>query len=390
MKEIIPGSREQKRKTLLDSVESIRDIVEEGSDEAEEIRTLPKAAVDALESSGLFGLKLPESLGGSEADPVTQLEVIEALTKIDTSAGWSMMIGATSAALPGAFLADEAIDVIFAGGRAPRFAGSGMPGGEAIQNAGGYTVNGRWSFASGVLHSEWSFAGILIPRGGDERPDFQVMVFPTSQAQIHDDWHAAGLKGTGSCDFSVTDIFVSEEFMWDPLNQKPKRGGPLYRIPPPGFVTNEHAGFALGAGRRALDEVVELAKTKRRGGLLLLAERPSFQKAIGECDLKLRAARSLAIESHEEAWERVCADEEISRELLAELRGSATLATDAALYVAAESFRFAGAEALYSSNVLQRCLRDITAASQHYLMSNTAYEIQGQVVLGMTDVNPLG
>ena len=124
--------------------------------------------------------------------------------------------------------------------------------------------------------------------------------------------------------------------------------------------------------------------------MLLLAERPSFQKAIGECDLNLRAARSLAIESHEEAWERVCADEEISRELLAELRGSATLATDAALYVAAESFRFAGAEALYSSNVLQRCLRDIAAASQHYLMSNTAYEIQGQVVLGMTDVNPLG
>lgn len=118
-----PAGRKEKRQVLLSAVEDIREVLEAGADQAEEDGTLPLASVDALYEAGLLALKLPDELGGAEADPVTQLEVIEALARIDSAAAWSTMIGATSIAAPGAYLSDEAIEKMFVGGRPPRGAG---------------------------------------------------------------------------------------------------------------------------------------------------------------------------------------------------------------------------------------------------------------------------
>ena len=115
-----PAGREEKRQVLLNAVEGVREVLEAGADQAEEDGTIPQASVDALYEAGLLALKLPTELGGAEADPVTQLEVIEALARIYSAAAWSTMIGATSIAAPGAYLPDEAIEKMFAGGRPPR------------------------------------------------------------------------------------------------------------------------------------------------------------------------------------------------------------------------------------------------------------------------------
>ena len=249
-------------------------------------------------------LKLPAAFGGAEADPVTQLKVIEALTRIDPSAGWCTMIGASAAAMLAVFLPDEAIEQVFAGGRVPRAAGVFMPAGRAAPTEGGYVVSGRWSFASGIRHSQWVSAGALVApdesNGAEERNGTRhlMAVFPTSEARIHDNWQVVGLKGTGSNDFSVSGLFVPEAFTWDVMRTLPKRGGPLYHLGIPGFVANEHSAFALGVGRRALDAIIELAQEKQRGygNSSSLAMRPSFQRAIGQCDLRLRASRAFVIE----------------------------------------------------------------------------------------------
>ena len=102
------------RRALLDAVERARAVVAAGADEAERLRTLPAATVAVLRDTGLLGLKLPAVLGGAEADPVTQIEVIEALTTVDASAGWCLMVGATTGALPAVFLGDEAVAAMFA------------------------------------------------------------------------------------------------------------------------------------------------------------------------------------------------------------------------------------------------------------------------------------
>ncbi len=145
-----PTDTVAKRRILMDAVESVRPTLEANAQAAEESATLPQASVDALYDSGLLRLKLPHTLGGAEADPITQLDVLEAVSRIDPAAGWCLMIGAASVGSLGAFLPDDAIDELFAGGNPPRTAGAFAPYGTAIPVDGGYRVTGRWPFGSGV------------------------------------------------------------------------------------------------------------------------------------------------------------------------------------------------------------------------------------------------
>ena len=381
-----PNDTAAKRRVLMDAVESVRPTLEANAQAAEESATLPPASVAALYDSGLLRLKLPHVLGGAEADPITQLDVLEAVSRIDPAAGWCLMIGAASVGSLGAFLPDDAIDELFAGGNPPRTAGAFAPYGTAIPVAGGYRVSGRWPFGSGVRHSDWVSAGARV-KSDDAHPLQLRVVMPRREVTVHDNWQVMGLRGTGSCDFSVDDLFVPERFAWDVSRTEPTRGGPLYRLGRPGFVTNEHSAFALGVGRRALDAVTEVAASKTRGynSTNLLANRPVLQRAIGECDLRLRAARALNVEILGDAWDAVCAGHPPAPPLQAQMRAVATHTTDVAADVATQAFRYGGGSALFTTNILQQCLRDVNAAAQHQMVSDTAYENHGQFLLGLPD-----
>ena len=372
------------RRALLDAVDRVRDVVAKGADEAEQLRTLPAATVAALRDTGLLGLKLPAVLGGAEADPVTQIDVIEALTAVDPSTGWCLMVGATTAALPAVFLGDAPMRVMFAGGAMPLAAGCYMPTGQAIAQPGGFRVTGRWAFASGIRHAEWVSGTAWVVRDGAASPERRVFVVRTDEVDVHDTWHVAGLRGTGSCDFSVKEHFVPEEFTWDIERAHPRRGGALYRLGLPAFVTNEHAAFALGVARRALDAITALAAGKTRGlKPAPLIGRGSFQRFVGEAELRLRAARALAVQLNEAAFITVGIGESLTARQHAELRSAAVLATETALDIVTRAFRYAGGSAVYDASVLQRCLRDLNAGAQHFMVSDSAYEGLGQILLGL-------
>ena len=378
------------RRTLLSSVEDIADTLTAQVPIDEAHNTLSPESVKILEDAGMFRLKLPAELGGAEADPTTQMLVLEALAYASSAASWCAMVGSTSVGLLGAFLPDTAIAEMFPSGHIPLGAVVAMPIGKTEIVDGGYLLSGRWPFASGVRHSEWIGAGAIVVRDGT--PERRMMVFPTASVELHDNWQVAGLKGTGSCDFSVDGLFVQEAFTWNLLDGVQNRGGPVYQIGHPGFVANEHAGFALGVARRALDAFTEREAAKKpgyTGKLSSLSARPTVQRMLGAGDLKLRAARSLAIELNDAAYQAVVEGGRPSTRLQGELRAIASYCTEVALEVVTDAFRNSGGGAIYQQNILQQCLRDMNVAAQHLMVSKIAYENLGQMMLGIPDVNPI-
>jgi indole-3-acetate monooxygenase len=181
-----------------------------------------------------------------------------------------------------------------------------MAFGRATAVEGGYRLTGRWSWASGIRHCDWLQSPALVNGTNGSAGELRIFVFPAEQAQLYDNWNVMGLKGTGSCDFSITDMFVPEEFTFSA--QAPViRGGPLFRMGWVGFVASGMAAFSIAQARRALDEITGLAKTKIRGYTrkTTLADRSIFQKTLAVDELRLRSVRLLTLDVLDRAWQSV-------------------------------------------------------------------------------------
>ena len=387
----LPAEREELRRHLLDAIARIRPVLEADAEANDETETLEWSSVEALYREGLLSLKVPRELGGPEVDPILYLELIDELSYINTSAGWCAFINSTSAALCGAFIPDAGVQRIFPGDRMPIASGALIPRGLATSVEGGWRVSGRWPFASGSAHSSWLLAGFRIVRDDEPGPEHMIMACPVEDVQFLDNWQVMGLQGTGSRDFVLTDYFVPEDMAFDLLTTDPRKGGPMFWMGRPGFVTPDHAAFALGVARRALDEISLQAGSYQRGYLASpIGLRGALQHDLGKCDQQLRAARALCREALEDAWEFCLREERPDLERQLRLRGACVYATDVACQVATTAFRYGGGNAIYNDRVLQRCMRDINAAAQHFMVNTSAYDNLGQFRLGMANVNAMG
>ena len=387
----LPSDRETLRESLLTAIDRVRPTLEADAEANDATETLEWSSVEALYHEGLLSLKVPRELGGPEVDPLLYLELIDELSYINTSAGWCAFINSTSTALCGAFIPDAGVERIFPGDRMPIASGALIPRGLATPVEGGWRVSGRWPFASGSAHSSWLLAGFRIVRDDEPGPEHMIMACPVEDVQFLNNWQVMGLQGTGSRDFVLTDYFVPEELAFDLLTTDPRKGGPMFWMGRPGFVTPDHAAFALGVARRALDEISLQAGSYQRGYLASpIGLRGALQHDLGKCDQQMRAARALCREALEDAWEFCLREERPDLERQLRLRGACVYATDIACQVATTAFRYGGGNSIYNDRVLQRCMRDINAAAQHFMVNTSAYDNLGQFRLGMANVNAMG
>jgi len=271
-------------------------------------------------------------------------------------------------------------------------AGSLFPKGQAEPVVGGYRVKGRWPFASGIHHADWVAGGAFVP-GQPQPAGAQLVVLPRDQVVIHDNWQVAGLRGTGSCDFSVENVFVPEEMTCPLMNLilgKAITGGPAVRLGFPAGTASFHIGIALGIARRALDEITTQAIEKGRGfPPSPLQTQAHFQSALGKAEIELAAARALALQLLSELYAETQAGGTPPPPRQAEARATSTYVTEVAQHVTSIAFRAAGGGALFDGNPLQRCLRDVLAAGQHFAVNQTSYQALGQFKLNQPDANPM-
>ena len=346
-------------------------------------RALPQALVEELRATGLMRAGAPAALGGAEASPARTLSGAEAIARGDASAGCCVSIAATSSLLS-AYLPDRGASEVFGDPNAIA-AGVWAPRGRAATVDGGMRLSGRWSFCSGISHSDWLFAGCLVddPRGGDG-PVMRVAALPTAELEILDTWHTSGLRGTGSHDAVANDLFVPDRRMLSLLDTGPRIDAPLYRFPIFGFFALSIAAAALGNARGAIDDLAELAAGKKaEGSSRVLAERPATQAAVGEAEAALRAARALYYGAIEEAWAAAGEGAPVSDSLRLGLRLAATHAVRVAAEVARAMYDLGGGSAIYEDSPLQRRFRDAHAATAHFQVNPATWELAGRLLLGL-------
>jgi indole-3-acetate monooxygenase len=347
-------------------------------------RALPQALVDELCATGLMRAGAPTALGALEASPGTTLGGAERIARGDASAGWCVSIAATSSLLS-AYLPERGASEIF-GDPDAMAAGVWAPRGRAVIVDGGLRVSGRWSFCSGISHSEWLFAGcVLDDRQADtEGPILRVAALPTADLEVLDTWHTSGLRGTGSHDAVADDLFVPDRHVLSLLDTGPRIDAPLYRFPIFGFFALSIAAAALGNARGAIDDLSELAAGKTaQGSSRVLAERPATQAAVGEAEAALRAARALYYEAIEEAWAAAQQEDPVEESLRLGLRLAATHAVRTSAEVARSMYDLGGGTAIYDDSPLQRRFRDAHAATAHFQVNPATWELTGRLLLGL-------
>jgi indole-3-acetate monooxygenase len=365
---------------ILDAVKALAPSVAARAEEIERARRLPPDLVDELLAAGCFRMLVPRSHGGAQLDLPVHMQVLEELARADASVAWTVMIGSEGPLLF-RMLPRASFDALYAAGPDVIMAGASKPTGVATPVEGGYRVTGQWAFASGCQHAHW-FLGHCVVDDGRE-PPVRMMVLRPSDVEIKDTWSVSGMCGTGSHDVVVNGAFVPDELSFVVFGSEPAVDVPPLRIPEVSRAAIQMASVAIGVARGALDEILALALGKTPTFTEEpLASNPLFQNQFGEAEAQLRVARMALHAEADIVWAKAQAGSPFTPEGRAHVRGTTTWATRTAAAVVDTAYRAGGTSSIYTSNPLQRRLRDAHVLTQHFVMKADTFTKVGAVLAG--------
>jgi alkylation response protein AidB-like acyl-CoA dehydrogenase len=377
---------------LLTRVAGIRPVIEQHAPGAEGNRQLDGAVHQAMYDAGLFGMLAPRAFGGLELHPVESMRVWEAVARIDSSAAWNLVMNQGIAAFA-AWLPAAGASELFRNGP-PTVAGALNPPGAAVRVDDGWRVTGQCPFGSGCHNSQW-LAMPAMEMDGDHpkldpstgQPAVFGVFFPRSQARLLDTWHTLGMRGTGSTDFAVEDLFVPDRFVAPvaPLKQPaPGFAGPLFRMWPWTVILGE-ATVSVGVAAAAVDQAVQLCTTKTPAyNTTPLREQQLAQFQIGKAKSRVEASRDTLWAAARAAYE----DVERSGELLStDAKIRLQLAVAFAAESCAEAVRWVndavGTAAVRQVMPFERHFRDAHTLLQHSSKSSARYATAGRLLFGL-------
>jgi indole-3-acetate monooxygenase len=380
---------------VLRAAIGLAEQIRAASAEIERGRRLPAGIAAAMKDAGVFGMVMPRAWGGLEVDPLTQFRVIEALAMADGSVGWCAMIGCDGGYMT-AFL-DQDVGRAMYPDLLMATAAAATTTGQAVRVPGGYRVSGRFPFVSGCNHCEWLWLGCVVHENGVARvdgngvPETRQCFVRLSECDILDTWHTTGLRGTGSNDVFIRDMFVEEARTFS--FQDPtliKRPGPLYAFP--FLFIAKGAAPALGVARHAIDAVIESAATKparrytvgeRIEAAKVLRDDVYVQDAVGRAETHLAAARAYYFDVMGDLWVTLLAGRQPSERQVALFTAAYAHVVGVCVDVVQLVYKAAGGTAVYQKGPLDRCLRDVLTMNQHVIGTSRTYEMAGRLLLGL-------
>ena len=373
---------------------SIEAVVLESAAQSEENRTLVGPVVDALWDSGLMHWMNPKAAQGSEPGLLEMLDVWQELARQDGSVGWIGIANFPSAAFAAAYLNDEGFNEVFVDNEyRVTVGGQFAPNGMAEKVDGGYQLNGAWNFGSGTGHSQYVVGGFIPLDKGEMLmddasglPEMHVAVIPREEVNFTDGWHVQGLKGTGSYDYNVQDLFVPEHRTFPLFTREPHRGGHTFRLGVMPLTGAGHAAWALGVARSQLDDIVQLAKEKTRmGDPTTLSHKLTFQRNLAHHEGMWRAARAGVVDAFTRVEDAVENGAELTVQMRTDMRVSATYATEACREICQFVHLAAGTTAIRQGSRIERAFRDMYTGTQHAFINERTYTEAASFMLGLIE-----
>ena len=377
---------------LLEAARTFRSRILAERDHIEAARRIPEDLARDLAHAGFFRIHLPEVYGGLDLSPMQAMEVFEELARADASVAWCVWNGNTH--WTAAQLSSETARTIHADPDVVT-ANSTRASGRAQIVDGGYRVSGRWSFVSGCELATWMVLLCIVHEAGEPRispagaPENRFMLVPARDCNIIDTWTVGGLRGTGSHDVVVRDVFVPSSY-GSGFNDPHVLPEPRYRLPPFSRVIPGLGAMALGIARTAIETFGEIAgaKTPQRT-TQMLRENHGAQVRVSQAEALVRSARLFLFDSLDRLWSTVVATGEAPMEGRAHVRLGASHAVSSAVQAIDLLYLGAGGSSIYTSCPLERAFRDVHTITQHIGVHPRVMETTGRVLFGLEPDTPL-
>ena len=369
--------------SLVGKARALAPLIRDHADEAERQRHLPRPVAEAFAREGLYRLAATPDIHGADADPMTQIGVIEAISKVDGSAGWNLMIGIETFGLIGPGFKDRCPELV--SDPMTVMASSTAAVGRAQREGGGWRVSGRWQFVSGIHNAHLFGATVRLYDDGDQplHEGNRYAVVPAGEFEIVDTWHVGGLRGSGSHDVQLDNVFVPDSRIIAPIGGNAATT-PQLRLPLGNRLAYNKAAVAIGIARAGVEAFVELATRKRpRFTSRPLRDRPFAQRAVAAAEARLIGCRAALMELSAASWRTVTAGGEVSARDRALFQLVASDAARAAVEVVETLCEAAGTSANRLGEPLERIARDVRVVRQHATVAPHLMEDAGRTLLGL-------
>ena len=379
--------------SLVERAKALAPALRERAAATTKLRRLPDETWKDLVETGIVRGLQPARWGGGEVHPREFYSAIMEVARAEGCAGWvAGIIGVHP--WQTALYPKETQQEVWGDDPAVMNSSSYAPTGKAERVAGGYRVSGRWSFSSGCDHCTWVNLGAVaggIEVEGRQLANFRSFLLPRKDYRIDDNWHVAGLAGTGSKDIVVDGAFVPEHRSmshWDYTFGRPLAGweinpAPLYRLPFMGVFLSALGATILGAAAGFLDACIEIGRTRKGGLGLTVAEDPYSQKLAAESSYTIKSATVKFLHDCDEMIETARAGEPFTLARRAEIRYNVARAAQLAAYAVDHLFEGGGGHAIFLDHPLQRRYQDIKGMMAHAATNpNPAAKLYGTALLG--------
>ena len=376
---------------------AISEVLRSNAAESERLRQVAPESVHAMEEAGLWRVLVPASHGGAEAGLRPLIDTLFVVAAADPAAGWVQMVSNAHAWIVGNF-PDRCRAEVFADGPDRCIPGTLASQGKASRVDGGWRLDGRWQFASGVDHGDWLLVGAVA----DELPESPTrllhLIVPKADVVVDDTWYTLGLRGTGSKDLIACGVFVPEhramatKLLFD--GESPYgEGGATYanRLPVLVCLSVQLSAAVVGIADGAM--ALHIERTADRCEVYTRA--PKSQSAgaqirVAESATELHLARRLVQEAADRCDEVARTGDRLTIDERAELKWHASYAVELARRATDRVFASAGAHGIYDDSRLQARYRDVNTACHHAIVDfDGNAQMYGRTRLGLEPGTPL-